>query len=396
MVNPMAIAELIDATAGAVSNVAGASINPFNLTTRSDAEVGDGLLRRARDAQRAACDLWAGNPFALTGSNSGATEYMNEACKDYLGDKGTPLPNPIPGQDFEGGQCPGVLYDVAFTARWFRNGSLFNTYPAVSSFTGVAIGNQFGALSQFLRNVTNNPPGSTYPQTVNYSIRFNGAQAFFSLGGAPNRQIGTNSFGVTDDWQLEIDSIYRRDGQPDLCGNPSPFPGSPISFPQPINIPPTKWLPPGGSIKQPYTTPDGKLVIPVTIAPEFDIDIGIGGSREGYSPPRPGQIDPDIENPSESPEEVNTEPLYGVQIDSILTPPSRSVIVGTDPEVSAVILGNFSWLVKTDSGTYWTAPFPIKSYSGLLVHNLEADVIGYRLRGRVGYTWVVTKILRQD
>lgn len=166
-----------------------------------------------------ACGLWSSFPDFYTEStlplNSFARGYMNQVCSPIQ------PPVPAPTSPFVGGQCPGVLYDIAGT---FGNGAIFyGAEGAIRNFTATVTGPVNGIDYGFFLRVRHQDN-----QFTNVTDVGENAVVFVTDTFITNPSVtGVNALNGS----AVITSVTRVDGMPDNCGDPdarydSPMPTS--------------------------------------------------------------------------------------------------------------------------------------------------------------------------
>lgn len=188
-------------------------------------------------AARQGCRRYADNPDEYSGRRQARVE---RACRPYLDDIGYGQP-PALALPFRGGQCPGVLYRVEFSAT-NDNGSRFTVEqivggPVIGTFVDPpdGLGRRAAGIVASLTN------GSTVKLT----------------------QITLQDPATNPNPALRV--VRREDNGPDDCGNPVPVIEPPVPPPTP------------GPIREPFTRPpDIDIDIDVEINPDLTIDVDFG------------------------------------------------------------------------------------------------------------------------
>lgn len=228
----------------------------------------------------------AGFSDALFGVNWSASQAA--AIRRGFCSNPDPAPNPGDFSPFQGGQCPGTLYEVTHQA--FAGGSLIgspatsNTYGPVTLSREVnSVGNTEARLYGY--QIPNVGPGSNFQQTL--------------------QQVG----GPSADTTIVVQSLTPLSG-PDNCGNPPSElpPYAPITVNKSVTYEDNS----NTQITENYdftvnipVIVGGILIAPVTIAGnDFTIELGVqlGGVEFNFGQPRGSDVDTDVPLPSDADE----------------------------------------------------------------------------------------------
>lgn len=324
---------------------------------RDAAKSGEGV---EGGVARAICDAYAGQPDVVNAA-TGATNpafgaVLREGCKPYWeGPDGyTPPTEPTEGVPFEGGQCDGVQYLVAFS--WEECGvQKANTVGPVLgpiSFNGI----------ESIREDDGDCGGETMQRW-----RWSASPKFGEVA-----QVFTNVSG-------SIDAVVSRvDGLPDDCGDPppeltpsqpgAPPPGSGFGEPRDVGGPGSPFV---VTPRLPELGPDG---------PYLPVDTPVG--TEPYDPTNPGAR-PKPEAPAIG-EPIDVEGSGGVDTDPgeedekpVLlgyryevrdsAPQFQSVIPGTNPRIYSRVVGSVQLILRGENGTFYSDNLQITSQEGSIV-----------------------------
>lgn len=237
-----------------------------------------------------------------------------------------PTPPPPPPPPFQGGQCPGILYDIEVVDDTF--GQRFLGSP------------RRGALGSVVNRDVGTPEN---PQWEGVFTIDSGGNTQRIYSGASSNQNG------------RIVQAIRVDGLPDDCGDPDPDP--PPEF-EPVDIPETVPNPTGGpdipititinapivigpNVFAPVTIggPEFQLTGQIDISPEFNIRIGGGpngrgggGSGTGVEP-IPTDIEPD--SPS-NPPEADGRRIIGLIVTLSVSDDVRATELAQDGDIGSI------------------------------------------------------------
>lgn len=155
-----------------------------------------------------ACGLWSSFPDFYTQStlpvNSFARGYMNQVCSPIQ------PPVPAPTSPFVGGQCPGVVYDIAGT---FGNGNqVYGPPGAIRTFNASVQGPVGGLQENFFLQVVGNMGNLNTVRDDLTNGQVNMTDVFVTN---PNVTVIYALPGTS-----QITSVTRVDGMPDNCGDP--------------------------------------------------------------------------------------------------------------------------------------------------------------------------------
>lgn len=184
--------------------------------------AGDFIKGLASDIGRQVCGLYAQYPkgFGISNPVGNAIGQFNSGLWDsFCGQQTPPQLPPPPEPPFEGGQCPGVLYNVRVRAEARRVGT--DEFLEVKE----ASADVYGPI----RSIAAEVRAPETPNSANVMVRASEAD-----GVTPD---ATPLFGVSANLvyytAVEVLSIVRIDGQLDVCGDPPAEP--PGDFPPPVN-----------------------------------------------------------------------------------------------------------------------------------------------------------------
>lgn len=267
-----------------------------------------------------------------------------------------PFLNPQP----EGGQCPGVDYEVCVTTT--SSGGT----PGSTCRTGEG---PFGGMTLI-------PTGSG--TNVNLGFEFADGRRSWRTLSAAEGQVQLNN--------LVVDSIVRIDGLPDDCGEiPDPLP-DPAPIETTINITygdndefnlttPIFFLPVinnfNGELRIPFELPDLEIEGDINVTPDGDIDFDFdfpdplpvpeGDVELPEVDPDPDDDLPEDEEPEPDPD--GDPPILGVFGKVTTTSRARqtTILQPEAPNILAPRVGNARFRVSTGSGSTWTSDIPIKN-----------------------------------
>lgn len=167
-----------------------------------------------------ACNLWSSFPRFVTENtnpaNSFARGFMNSMCSPIQ------PPVPAPTSAFVGGQCPGVIYDIAGT---FGNGNaVYGAEGAIRTFNASVFGPVNGLSEGFFLQVQHQGNQFTTTRDDLTNGQVNMTDVFVTN---PNVTVIYAMPGTA-----QITSVTRVDGMPDDCGSLPPTYNSPDPTPQ--------------------------------------------------------------------------------------------------------------------------------------------------------------------
>lgn len=279
----------------------------------------------------------------------------------------SPDPIPAPEPEFEGGQCPGVTYQVNYSGQVFFGDC--SSIPTSGNINAIGpIGGSFYDNSGSA--VPGTPPGcSTAPGTAFRINTGDGPVTIFGAGG-----------GVSG----SITGVSPVGGGANNCGDPPPvFPppgdiiieGDDITYEGDDNISIT--VPTSFIFSPVYVDLDGSLNVPVTIdvggvefsgtleiAPEFNLDLRPGGIETGPGivddPTVPDEVDDPTPPPDDEPDEL---PIIGVLVFSNLDDRNRATQLSSTggPDILAPRIASVQFAIKTGNSIAWTSDQDVKS-----------------------------------
>lgn len=345
-----------------------------------------GLQGYVRDQYRKRCDQFANSPGWAQSLVNAAGGSLGRICEPWYAARGFDGPTAQP--PFTGGQCPGVSYNLSWSATAAANNcTTFTDSPQLNG--------RMGPISYRLIHNTalSQPVGGLCPgfSTNQLLITANGVEF---VGGGQARGYSLNSFNV-----------IRGDGQPDNCGDPPPElePGP--------NPPPDPGPTPG---PEPTTDPENPTGPPLLPIPPYDDPIGGPTPIVGPDPFDRGAEPTDIPgNPDTSPgggddvaEPINVDPGPGgggnetdfgeppdgrVWVGCLLRftfPSSIGAIAGSGPAnpVSPRVVGNASLVFEGGRGD----AFQVRSGSMVVVRPTGAlRVTGVYVNSDPGITYTI-------
>lgn len=224
-------------------------------------------------AARQACKVYANNPSAMNDRPAASYERVCRPFLDNIGyGNGPKLLLP-----FLGGQCPGVLYRVQFSAT-NDNGSRFT----VEQIVGGPV-----------RGAYLDPPDGLGRRT---------AGIIASLPDGTPQKLGQITLQDPNTNPAQAVSIIRReDNQPDLCGNPPPDYEEPVPPDEPETGPrPFVFAPNFNFDVDVNLDVDGRISIDIGTGPIIVDPFSDGGSEGGsggYNGPPPAASEPGPEVP---------------------------------------------------------------------------------------------------
>lgn len=357
-----------------------------------------------------------------------ADRIWNNATQNTLQRVCRNTPNYVPpsvSPPFVGGQCPGVRYQVFVTMNVFSGGGCDN--PSQSTFDSDVKGEiaGFRVVPSTATNGAARGTAQAFARSVSDDV--DDPLRWISLG---TRQ---NFGGCTGGETPTIDSIniVRRDGLPDVCGNPPPEysdgPGNFVFAPNvdvdispnaDVQITPTVTADVNGNINIDlpdigdvtidlggidinFTTPELPIDPEPDPGPEPDPepsprpDPGDTGTSPGDpTPPPPPPGDPRLEEPEEEPEEV----IRGVLVTVTDINTSSSQIFQTDnPDVYVPDLGLVSFRVRVDGGVSgWTPDQRVKNRRCFIPCEWDGGAFDVAGTPRAGVTWTLTKVYERS
>lgn len=318
----------------------------------------------AANFTRRACDA-----VARSGLPPALAPHAHYACGPYWDDAPyDPPADPIP--PFEGGQCPGVLYDVSLSY-----GS-DNTNPIDTVFT-----NQLGP--------------------VNFRVESDSGFNTYYLTSAGNDGPLVVSLLTDENPFFSITGVSRVDGQPDNCGDPTTPDRDPVVLPpgtlppngNPVDIsdpndpddttPPVRFSPNPPSEYEPFVP----IIPEFPGAPPFAFPPGAGDDippRAGdpVDVPSGGTGDTDVETPDdELPDEC-----IGYSWEFYDIPLNRGGIPGASPKRFYEIFGSAQLRVSGQDVGLYDAPVKIDSERGVCYRSdRNLRVRGLSLNSKASY-----------
>lgn len=305
-------------------------------------------------------------------------------CKPYW-DKNS-YDAPVPDGGFTGGQCL-VRYQVDGTFESFGS----STGATCGTTRTWRIANAAGPIGGIKVTVNpneirlqNNGGFTTSPFDVLTSASLIPAA---SCASAPN-----GSFRVKN---MKITSVARLDGQPDVCGNPTPSlrPGP--------RVPPTPTFPPG---EEPGVDPDGQpfffvppVPSPITGEPPIGVPEpspgGDGGAGGGPTePPVAGDEQSGTPGDEEFPPPEDGRRWVGCCIRLTSVPVGTGTVPGTSPEtILTQVVGNVRLLFDSVSGDGYDTPVQIRSVGLCLWEPIKGiSPKGVRVNLKPGFEYAYT------
>lgn len=304
------------------------------------------------------------------GANAQAEAWFNELSPIDLPSTGQffnrsicDRPEPLPSEPppFSGGQCPGVEYLITFRRR---------TYPVRGD-------GQCIVSESTLRSASGIGPVSLGPlEVTDLGDRLNYQQQWVFADGN-DAGLGLSQLPECPAPSLFDISVSRVDGQPDDCGNPTPdippFPteGQPLPITityedndnvtvietgdltifAPVVVAPVTIVAPV-RVNLPDVTFDGTL----TLAPEFDIQIGPSGIDDspGTTPGNPPPENPDT-SPT-TPDDDSGRNLIGAVVSVSNAGDSKATRIGQDgsPDLFVPRLGLLTFRTRNSGAMGWT------------------------------------------
>ena len=350
-----------------------------------------GILPQAR---RAICDAAASSPGQIASIYSPGVTGLQKFCEPYYEDNG----DQPPGMEapFQGGQCPGVRYEV-------------RSQRAVSG-GGTTFGSPLVEVTGPITSITYSPNpavigenGSAVPVTLTV-VGATTVVASSSASAPPGQSVTFTPV------------VSRVSGGADTCGDPPsiPTPSPDYSRPRPVGSPTT-------------INVNGDDV-DVTVSPEFTdlsnrpyVNVDIGGitipislDNPGAQPDLPAEPQPPASDgePSEETDptgELEEEPTPEEEEEGIETigyrwnfpvvPPQQPPIPGTNPGRFPLIIGNLQLKYRNQAGQeFWSSNYRIREQSGSLIREEKSlKVVGVSYWKRPDWdTIVLTPIKAQE
>ncbi len=400
-------------------------------------DFAESLANAARNAwcDRMSWQLSTGNyslPFTRPIQSGFEYDFLANAHR-LVCNREPPPPSP---NDYNGGQCSGVLYVVQYTYKEYGS----------EPFTSAAL--LYGPiLGGFIR-----------PDVDDIDPTFEGQSFFITAGQMTEEGLKVAPIKIRFSPVLEsgrILAVYPQDGSPDDCGDRQPddledpskggivvnlnytnklgltVPLTGVAFVTDVS------LSFDGSVTATVNVKIGDINIPVTVNVQTG-DVNVGGpfswtnpdgggtgdttviyrppgdTRPGPQPddftpspsrPLPDGNSPEIEVPKEpsgddieepppkEPEKVKV--IRGVAVTVTRNNQSRSTQIGQteNPDIFAPSLGFVNFRVKLgDNTTYWTSDQPVKNYKNFIPCPWDGGAIDVKGTPNKGVSWILTPI----
>lgn len=330
-----------------------------------------------------------------------------------------------PQPPFEGGQCPGVQYNVSAKLDYSDpiDGGADKTVTVSGQLTGPITG--FFPVPN--RRTFANNQGEEYRQQYRYAVRAATETDFIQSSFGPY----VDTFECVEgppisDCEGALDSppevvgpydivITRADGQPDNCGNP---PGESVpeynDYSQTISItyednsqteitedidvtlgPLIVGI--GGIVYAPVTVGTGDITLNGTLelSPKVSVELfpnGLfgGGGNTDDPAPTPGVDDPEPQVPSERRRIIGaivTVTNYDEDIAGV-----TQVAQGESPDIFVPRTGNVSFYIDTPGGQAWTEPKPLKNVREYVPCPAREGAVDVAVTAGTGFTLDVTPV----
>jgi len=232
----------------------------------------------AQAAGRSACRIYGTGSVDL---NAASQEKYERACRPYLDDTNPPGGDGVGiAQQFPGGQCEGVIYDI-FYSQAVRTSDAFGctAFGDPVDNGGFPSAAAFGPVSGFSEVLTSITPIFGQDSEQRYRYTANGVERFLTMGGADVRRFWA---ACGPSYRLSAFDVVRRDGNADDCGSipPDVIQPRPIADPNP---PPFRFNPdPFIDVDVNVTVNnDGSITVNVGTGPITVDPFGGGGGGDG-------------------------------------------------------------------------------------------------------------------
>lgn len=282
------------------SSVAASVVNMVDLSVADYAsQARDGVLdlfgQLADTAVNAMCSIYHKSPGSIVqgeftggGLLNGTDAFYRNLCSP----KGLVPPAPVP--PFEGGQCPGVTYNV--------NGSyVIATTGTTNHYSSPGLEGKIGGVSV-------RPVAGTSPQAYAVFVQYGGG----STSGTRYFQVSGQDTNPGLFASPTIDSVTVSGGGSDTCGNPPtsypkvPLADSDFNFNAPISIAPSV------TVNVPVSINPTVVAVANVFRPEFNVNVGginVNASLGGFTFSPTVQIQPGTTTPSDDPRALPPTPI---------------------------------------------------------------------------------------
>ena len=300
---------------------------PVDLTLRdfaADRAAGKASLYfdAANAAAKMICGIYGKSPSTVVNiipAGGGLIDNSRGVFDDLCAPNQLP---PAPSLPFSGGQCDGIGYNVFLnytTQRGVQPPDCGLTQVATNSNVGYAFGPISGVRLANGGNFVNSCGVYTYTDIV---LTCKGTNL---TGPQPLGEYKITSASRGDILSMSVASIQRGDGQPDICGNPSPSYPPPSATPSDFTDVAIVHISPTATVSVPITfTPTVSPVIG-NFRPEFNFNVGginVNLSPAGFT------FSPTLEIPVNLPSPY-FDPRSSPGSPRLINPPSNGA--GTSP-----------------------------------------------------------------
>lgn len=363
--------------------------------TRIRQEGGKNVLEEVVDgARKFYCNLYTKNPYWVMVRNTIILPIVEDSLSNICGD--FVLPPPPPPPPFNGGQCPGIQYEILVVTEVF-----FNDDPRPDKNSRFLL---FGEITKV--DLTRESVGSGAALTVEAFGK--NVQGDFAFGNDPVGGLG---------WTGQIKSVVinRVDNLSDNCGDIEPPGYTPVPPPANSDINGTVNVTNNnGDINNYFVSvnrdPGGTIVFPpvinihgvsvsidiggATISNETNKFSGGGGGSNGDTisetePPPPEKLREEEQEEEEQGDEKAVEKLVAIIVNITKTPDNAPVTDGKGaPDIYYA-----GWIEFKNKGTFYRREF-INFVSSRFQAPDEND--GYAVTYKEGFAGRITEITIEE
>jgi len=255
----------------------------------------------ANSAAEKICGLYGKSPSSIVKTipfGSGAIDnsrgIFDDLCEDIA------PPPPPPQSQFQGGQCDGIKYRVAFSINYevYDNspeGKRTDVFSGIADVNGGVTGFRLAAPGQSTAGI------ATIKGFSNLICVCRGERFFLEPPGTLVVIAGDASFGFKS---IASATATRVDGQPDNCGNPPPSYPAPTALPDDLDGTTVINIAPNFPVTVPVRIVPTIAPIVNIFRPEFNVDVGginVNISAGGFTFTPTVQIDPNVRFPISDP-----------------------------------------------------------------------------------------------
>lgn len=332
------------------------------------------------------CSLRAKYPNALRGGGI-LTPVLDRICYE----NSQPLPPPPPEPQFQGGQCPGVMYRMRY---YSLAAGANNDYGQLYVPSGASLNTDTAQYPGRVLSWYLECEGNTYTNIEEFKSTgkmFTSAYTFyFSCNDGSFTQI----FSRTNNWGIQPVDFVRADGQPDTCGDPAP-PEIPDPALDPDDLTDTVTVCATPADPSDQRCSDVVIEYEPTLDDNGDQCFTVEGKRYCFTPDgvvadEPGDsegepVDPPVEEPGDE-EEDEIENLVAIKV-SISLIPANETVLQSGQNLTKIYAG---WVVFKEGNYHHPRQF-IDFEENIFYAPENAN--GYVVYLKPGYTGTVTKVV---